>query len=375
MVMRSKVTEFKEIGESKSLMAYRYLGRTGMKVSVLAYGNWQTADSADKEEEVYQTQKACMKEMYQAGVNFFDTAEMYGQGVAESSMGRALKELGEELKFQRKDICVTTKIYWGPGFGTNDVGLSRKHVIEGMRASLKRMQMDYVDICFAHRPDYDTPLEETVKAFSWCIDNGLMHYWGTSEWPAQRIEDAIQIANRLGLHAPQAEQPQYNIMYRQRFEAEYKPIFDTHGYGTTIWSPLLMGILTGRYNDGDVPAGRVKGLLESPVGKMLIGKYFNEEGKPETKRLLTGLADMAKEQGVSQAQFALAWALSNPNVSTALLGFSRIEQCQENLKAIPMLQKWTQELEDKVEAHIKTTPDMPLNFRNWQPEKARVLEK
>jgi len=238
--------------------------------------------------------------MKASGVNFFDTAEQYGGGACEECMGRAFKEMNEETPFNRKDIVVSTKLYWAAGEGQNRIGLSRKHVIEGMRNSLKRLQLENVDIVFAHRPDYDTPLEEQVRAFSWLVDQGMTRYWGTSEWPANVIEQACQIAERLGLHGPTAEQCQYNMLKRDRMEVEYKTLFDARGMGTTIWSPLAVGLLTGRYNDGEIPEGRIKEFCNTDMGKRKFASFFSEEGIIETKRCLSGLATIAKDMGVTQ---------------------------------------------------------------------------
>lgn len=179
------------------------------------------------------------------GVNFFDTAEVYGFGKCEELLGQTLIN----LKVRREDVVISTKLFIG-GSGPNDIGMSRKKIIEGTRKSLKRLQLSYVDIIFSHRPDFEAPIEETVRAFSWLIDQGLATYWGTSEWPVEMISTAIQFAKSHGLHEPVTEQPQYNMLERERFESEYAPLYERHKYGTTVWSPLAQGILTGRFNDG-----------------------------------------------------------------------------------------------------------------------------
>ena len=191
-----------------------------------------------------------MKLCFDAGVNFFDTAEIYGMGQAETLMGKAFKELG----FKREEIVVSTKIF-KCGTGVNDMLLSRKHIIEGVNNSLKRLQLDYVDVVFCHRPDYDTPLEETCRAMHSLIENNKAFYWGTSEWPADRIAKAVEICERLNLHKPFFEQPQYNMLYRSKFESENRRLYAEYKYGTTIWSPLAGGILSGKYNDGNIPEG------------------------------------------------------------------------------------------------------------------------
>mmetsp|Transcript_54036 Transcript_54036/g.74095 ORF Transcript_54036/g.74095 Transcript_54036/m.74095 type:complete len:235 (-) Transcript_54036:471-1175(-) len=232
------------VEENKPKMIYRYLGNSGLKVSVFGFGNWLNSHK----EESYIVTRDCIKAMFDAGVNFFDTAEIYGNGVAETVMGRAFKE----LEFRREDLVVSTKIMHC-GSGPNDCMLQRKHIVEGLQNSLKRLQLDYVDVVFCHRPDYETPIEETCRAMHYLVESGLTFYWGTSEWTAARIEQAIAFCEAKGLHKPIVEQPQYNMLVRDRFEKEYRDIFMSHGYGTTIWSPLASGILAGKYNDGNIP--------------------------------------------------------------------------------------------------------------------------
>lgn len=223
-----------------------------------------------------------MKYCFERGINFFDTAEVYGFGSNETQLGVALKALG----VPRKDYVVTTKIFQN-GFGPNDSMLSRKHIIEGTRLSLKRLQMDYVDCIFAHRPDVTTPLEEQVRAFSWLIDHGLALYWGTSEWPASMIEQACQIAERYHLHAPQFDQNQYNMLIRYRMEKEYRQLFETRKYGTTIWGPVCGGLLTGKFNDGNRPEGTRGAMADSnPYLKPLWDAQLGPESVEETKRKL-----------------------------------------------------------------------------------------
>jgi len=223
-------------------MEYRYLGRSGLRVSVLSLGSWVTQGSQIDEEISYQT----MKEAYQRGCNFFDNAEVYAGGKAEETMGRCLQRLQKELNVTRSELVISTKIFW-EGSNVNQRGLSRKHIIEGTLNSLKRLQLDYVDLIFTHRPDLQTPMEETVRAFNYLIDKGLSFYWGTSEWSAEQIMEADGIAKRLNLIGPTMEQPQYNMFTRTRFEKEYSRLYKEIGLGTTIWSPLACGLLTGKY--------------------------------------------------------------------------------------------------------------------------------
>lgn len=299
MVMRSTVTEYRVINEKTGQkMGYRYLGKTGMKVSVLSYGNWLTADKADEASQKLVTES--IKMCFDMGVNFFDTAEIYALGAAETQMGIALKA----LNVPRKDYVLSTKILKSSWTGVNDTLLSRKHIIEGTRNCLKRLQTDYVDLIYAHRPDYDTPLEETVRAFSWLIDNGLALYWGTSEWTAVRIEQACAIAERLGLHAPVVEQNQYNMFVRERHEKEYMRLFGHRNYGTTIWSPLCSGFLAGKYNDGNLDEGTRGAMMKdhaNPIMKMFVEKWFGPNEKEATVKRLGALAEAAKGFGCSQA--------------------------------------------------------------------------
>ena len=222
-------------------MEYRYLGSSGLQVSALSLGAWLTYGGQVDEGVTIE----CMDTAREAGVNFFDNAETYSGGNAENVMGNAIKKLG----WKRSDIVVSTKVFWG-GTGPNDRGLSRKHIMEGVEASLRRLQLSYVDLVFCHRPDAHTPIEETVRAMNAVISNGWAFYWGTSEWSAEQIMEAVGVARRERLIAPQMEQPQYNMFHRERVEGEYARLYDEIGLGTTIWSPLASGLLTGKYNDG-----------------------------------------------------------------------------------------------------------------------------
>jgi len=255
-------------------MAYRYLGRTGMRVSLLSYGNWLNSNTPEDQK----TTKEAIKKCYDYGMNFFDTAEAYGMGNAELLMGKAFKELG----LPREQLVVSTKMYVVGG-GVNDTFLSRKHLMEGANNSLKRLGLDYVDILFCHRPDERTPLEETCRAMSDLVSQGKTHYWGTSEWPAYRIAKAIYLCEKLNLHKPVVEQPQYNMIFRERFEKEYMWLFKEEGYGTTIWSPLASGILSGKYNDGNIPEG--SRFSNHELNRVWV-RYFNEKTKEKTLKIL-----------------------------------------------------------------------------------------
>jgi voltage-dependent potassium channel beta subunit len=322
-------------------MEYRHLGKAGVKVSELSLGAWVTYGRQFGVEEA----KAIMAAAYDAGVNFFDNAEAYAMGEAETIMGQALKELG----WVRKDYLVSTKIFWG-GDGPNDQGLSYKHIIEGVNNSLQRLQLDYVDLLFAHRPDPDTPIEETVFAFNQVIREGKAFYWGTSEWSAAEIMRATDFARRNNLRPPSMEQPQYNLFHRHRFEEEYAPLYKELGYGSTTWSPLYGGLLTGKYNQGQIPKGSRADLADFEWMK----KRVQDEQKLTVARKL---ADVADELGVTLAQMSLAWVLKNPNVSTVITGASKISQVEENMKAIEIKNQLTDDVMQRIDEIIKVITD------------------
>jgi voltage-dependent potassium channel beta subunit len=281
---------------------------------------------------------------YEHGVNFFDNAEGYAAGNAEIVMGNVIKKLG----WRRESIVVSSKIFWG-GDGPNDTGLSHKHVIEGMNSALRRLQMDYVDLVFCHRPDPNTPIEETVRAMDIVVKQGKAFYWGTSEWSAAEILRADAIARQYGLTPPSMEQPQYNMLVRERFEKEYAILYDELGYGTTIWSPLASGMLTGKYNDG-IPADS-RGALP---GYEWIRPWLS---KPESIEKVRALASVAGDLGCTQAQLALAWCLKNPHVSTVITGASRPEQVHENMKALEIAPKLTDEVMTAIDGILGNKPE------------------
>jgi len=331
-------------------MLFRTIGPSGLRVPVFSYGGWLTVGAAQKGDIV----KELMQTAYDNGINMFDTAEGYAAGESEVEMGRVIKELG----WDRRDIIISTKIFFGTARKEkhNTRGLSRKHLIEGTLASLKRLQLDYVDIVFAHRPDVTTPMEETVRAFNWLIDNNKTFYWGTSEWTQMQIQQAHEIARRLHMVGPIAEQPHYSMFHRQRFEVEYGPLWKHESMGSTIWSPLDSGLLTGKYNDG-IPDGsryhtnsaqpdiaRSRKELESPEGKAKIDKV----------RKLTEIAE--KELGCSMTNLALAWTIVNPNVSTCILGGTKPEQIIENVKSLEIVPKLTPAMMAKIAAILDNDP-------------------
>src|ERR671916_3136866 len=304
-------------------MHYRRLGKAGIKLSELSLGAWVTYGG----QVGLDVARECMAAAYDAGVNFFDNAEGYAGGEAETVMGSVIKELG----WRRESIVVSTKIFWG-GDGPNDTGLSHKHVIEGVNNALKRLQLDYVDLVFCHRPDPNTPIEETVRAMDILIRQGKAFYWGTSEWSAAEILRADAVARQYGLTPPTMEQPQYNMFTRERFEREYAPLYKELGYGTTIFSPLAAGLLTGKYNEG-IPVDS-RAALE--------GYEWLQRGiTPERIEKVRQLQPIAAELGCTLAQLALAWCAANPNVSTVITGASRPEQVVENMRAVEVLGQLT----------------------------------
>lgn len=330
-------------------MEYRNLGRSGLKVSALSLGAWVTYGGQVGEEIAYE----CMTAAYKAGVNFFDNAEEYNDGQAEIVMGKVLKKTG----WARSDLVISTKIFWG-GEGPNDRGLSRKHIIEGLDASLERLQLNYVDLVFCHRPDIHTPIEETVRAMNHVIDRGKAFYWGTSEWDADQIMEAYGVARRERLIPPLMEQPEYHMFHRQRVEREYARLYAEIGLGTTIWSPLASGLLTGKYNQG-IPEGTRLNLGDYD---WLRERLEDEEWQRnlEKVRRLSAIAD---ELDSSMAQLALAWCLKNPNVSTVITGASKPEQVTENMQALDVASRLTEKVLAQIEGILDNKPEPPPDHR------------
>jgi len=321
---------------------YRYLGSSGLKVSALSFGAWVTFGDQIGEDVA----RDMMTAAYDAGVNFFDNAEAYSSGKAETMMGNVIKKVG----WKRSDLVLSTKIFWG-GQGPNDRGLSRKHVIEGTTAALERLQTDYVDLVFCHRPDRFTPIEETVRAMNYLIDQGMAFYWGTSEWTAEEIREAYEVARREHLVPPTMEQPQYNMLHRERVEREYARLYDAFQLGLTVWSPLASGILTGKYDEGFQEGTRFG--LEGY--EWLRERLESDRGRKE-REAVRKLKPIADELGVSRAQLALAWALKNPNVSTVITGASRAEQVRENMKAVDVADQLTPDLMQRIEDVLDNEP-------------------
>jgi voltage-dependent potassium channel beta subunit len=330
-------------------MEYRYLGSSGLKVSALSFGAWVSFGPQLDEAKA----AACMRAAYEAGVNFFDNAEVYADGLAEELMGAVLARAG----WKRSNYLVSTKIFWG-GEGANDRGLSRKHIVEGTEAALRRLRLDYVDLIFCHRADLHTPVEETVRAMNHVIAQGKALYWGTSEWPAERILEAWHIARRERLVPPLMEQPQYNLFHRDRVEREYAPLYERLGLGTTIWSPLASGLLTGKYNDGVPPDSR--GAL--PGYEWLRSRLEGAAAAPKIAAVKR-LAPLAAELGCSLPQLAIAWCLANPRVSTVITGASRPEQVTENMKAMEVLPRLVPEVLERMEAVVANRPEPEHDWR------------
>ncbi len=330
-------------------MKYRYLGKSGLQVSALSFGSWVTFGSqvdVDKAVEL-------MTIAYDAGVNFFDNAEVYSNGLAETIMGEVIKKTG----WKQKDLVLSTKIFWG-GEGPNESGLSRKHIIEGLDGSLARMGVEYVDLIFAHRPDIHTPIEETVWAMNHVINQGKAFYWGTSEWSAQQIMQAHAFARQEHLIPPLMEQSQYNMFHRDRVEKEYHRLYSEIGLGTTIWSPLASGLLTGKYNQGIPKDSRAN--LE---GYEWLRKSFTDETAKERIEKVIKLASVAEIIGCTTAQLAIAWCLLNPNVSTVITGASKPSQVKDNMKAIEFVDRLTTEVVETIEEILDNKPELATDLR------------
>ncbi|KAL1636139.1 hypothetical protein SLS58_009988 [Diplodia intermedia] len=344
-------------------MPFRHLGPTGLKVSVFSLGGWLTYGGTQKGNIV----KECLQAAWDNGINFFDTAEVYANGQCEIEMGQALKE----LDWPRDEYVLSTKVFFGTGRKEpNTRGLSRKHVVEGLKSCLDRLQQPYVDIVLAHRPDIGTPMKEIVEGFTQVIRNlNLAYYWGTSEWSAAQITEATLIAEKYNLIAPIAEQPQYNAFHRERFEVEYDPLFKQFQYGTTIWSPLASGLLTGKYNDGipeDSRFANNKAFFENTIKSL---KEPEGQAKIEKVKKLTAVAERL---GGSTTQLALAWAAKNPNVSTVILGATKVEQIHDNCKALKLLDKLTPEVMEEIETILDNKPAAKPSFGRDRLRQAKL---
>jgi len=318
-------------------MEYRRLGRSGLKVSLLSFGSWVTFGNKNQIENARQAAE-CLHEAKEAGVNFFDNAEGYAAGESERVMGEAFRQLG----WKRHEYVVSTKLFWGLHDVPNMKNtLNRKYLSQAIDGSLERFGLDFVDLVFCHRPDANTPIEETVWAMSDMITQGKALYWGTSEWSADEIRAAYDIADKHHLHKPLMEQPQYNILWRDRVEKEYKRLYEDIGLGTTIWSPLASGLLTGKYLNG-IPEGSRATL---PGYEWLKGMLSD----PERNAKVAKLKEISDELGITLSQFALAWCARNPNVSTVITGASTVDQVRENMTALDALPLLTDEVMERVD--------------------------
>ena len=333
-----------------SKMEYRYLGNSGLRVSVLSFGV-MLHDNVENMKEIL---KLCLKN----GINFFDTAEIYGMGVAEKTFGQALKE----LNVPREKIIVSIKILKN-GMDPNDGGEGRKHIIEGVKQSLKNLQLDYVDIVFAHRYDRNTPIEETVRAMNYLIDKGLTFYWATSEWTADQIERAFNIAKDRNLIPPICDQAHYNLVYREIIDNQYRDLFRFRKYGITAWSPLEGGILTGKYMENKIPEGS---RISSGKGRL---PAVWEKNKADWEPKFAKLKTLAKEKlNCSLTQLSIAWVIKNSDVSTAILGAMKPEQMVENLGALEVSKKLTKEILEEIETIMKNAPKGEIDyFKSFAP--------
>ncbi|KAK5161414.1 hypothetical protein LTS14_001210 [Recurvomyces mirabilis] len=324
-------------------MQYRFLGRSGLQVSAISLGGWLTYGGHVENENTF----ACMKAAYDTGVNFFDCAEGYAGGESE-----------KKYKWKRNDYVISTKINWGSANGLNPVnngGLSRKHLVEGTNASLERLGLEYVDLLYAHRPDRHTPMEEIVRGFNFLIDQGKTFYWGTSEWNADEIERAWAVAERLHLVGPLMEQPQYNMLVRDKVEREFALLYPERGLGLTPFSPLKSGILTGKYNDG-IPEDSRFATSDDNFVKSMQKRFETEDWEQEAKKV-KALKPVAEKLGVNQAALAMAWVLRNPHVSSAITGASRPQQVYDAVKSLEVIDKLTPEIMKEIDEILGNKPE------------------
>eukprot|EP00644_Phytophthora_capsici_P014184 jgi/Phyca11/99462/e_gw1.3.326.1 len=326
-------------------MTYRFLGNSGLLVSKISLGAWMTWDDRCSDEGWYDI----MTRAFKSGVNYYDNAECYIGGKSEEIVGRAILKGIQEKVWAREDLVISTKIHVGTKTGPNDQGLSRKHIVEGLKASLKRLQLEYVDVVFCHRPDDFTPIEETVRAMNYVINQGWAFYWGTSQWMPADIAEACEIADRLGLIRPVVEQPKYNIFDRPRVEYGFLDLFKKYKLGLTTYSPLGYGVLSGKYTK-DIPKG----------SRFTLDLYNNMVPDFRDRVVKTfELQKIADELGCSLAQMSIAWCVSNPNASTVMLGARTTKQLEENLEAIYFVEKITPEIKSRIDAAVDYKVQIP----------------
>lgn len=327
-------------------MEYRRLGKSGLKISALSFGSWVTFSTQMDVNKALES----MTVAYDAGCNFFDNAEIYAHGQSEIVMGEALKKSG----WRRDSYIVSSKVMWGsiPDTKPTQRGLSRKHVMEACHQAMERLQTDYLDLYFCHRPDPEVPMEELVWTMTNLIQQGKVLYWGTSEWSAQQLMEAYSVAHQHNLIPPTMDQPQYHMFHRHTIEVEYARLYDAIGLGTTIWSPLASGILTGKYNDGIPEHTRM-----SLKGYEWLRKMFESEEWQRRLPIVRELTKVADDLGTSMAKLAIAWCLKNPNVSTVITGASRPEQVRENMAALNVVPLLTDDVMVRIEDLLENKPE------------------
>lgn len=349
-------------------MEYRYLGNSGLKVSVVAYGDMLSADTEENQKRTDEVVKRCLE----VGINYFDTAETYGNGAHEKLLGRALKNCGKP----RTDYVVSTKIFTTDRFNIkpNNLGLSRKHLLEAFKNSLERLQLDYVDILFCHRPDPTTPMEEVVLTFKDIFAKNQAFYWATSEWSASEIMHAYWLCEKYGVPKPIAEQAQYNMVHRERFEVEYAYLFDKYKMGTTVWGSLSGGLLTGKLVDPDFDKSGTRYDIPLLNSAYQIDKALNADNIEKTKKMFESLGEIAKELGVTMAELAIAWVLRNKNVSTAILGLTKASYVDSALNAVQVYSKLTKEHEERLDKILGTNPDYGIDWKAFTEKAPRRLK-
>ncbi|KAJ7523016.1 hypothetical protein O6H91_18G034800 [Diphasiastrum complanatum] len=328
-------------------MRFRSVGRSGLRLSTLGYGSWV---SFGNQLDVNGA-KLLLTAAREVGINYFDNAEVYANGKSEEIMGEAIQQLG----WKRSEFVISTKLFWG-GSGPNEIGLSRKHIHEGIKDSLQRLQMEYVDLIFCHRPDAITPIEETVRAMNFVMDHGWAFYWGTSEWSAQQITEACEVAKRLSMVGPIVEQPEYNFLSREKVEMEYLPLYSTYGTGLTTWSPLASGLLTGKYSKRNIP----------PNSRFSLENYKNLAKRTLVDDVLNkvdNLKPIADELQVTLAQLSIAWCTLNPYVSSIITGASSKSQLLENVKGLDIIPRLTPDVLDRIEENFQSKPKLPDPYR------------
>jgi len=348
-------------------MEYRKLGKSGLEVSVVAYGDGMAQDDEETQKKTNEIINKC----FEVGINFFDTAEAYGLGQHETLLGRALKQSGK----RREDYVVSTKVFTGEPSNPNGVGTSRKRIVEALNASLKRLQLEYVDIVFSHNYDEDMPLEEAVFGFAQVVKEGKALYWATSNWSADQIIDAISIANKYGLPAPVADQGQYNLLCRKDIEKNFTYLFDNFGYGATVYAPVAGGLLTNRFIE---KVDKESTRFAAPIISKLFNyeDFFSPEKEEESRKKWAQLLEIAKELGTDNLSvFATAWVIKNKDVSSTIIGFTKPQYIDDAVTAVSISKKITKEIEEKINGVLDNRPDLGLNWKTRQPRIDRRLSQ